>query len=356
MNGKSIGIIGGGLTGLTAAYYLKKSNVEVTIIEARDRLGGRVHTHYSDTEAPLELGATWLGKKHKFLLDLLSELHVEIFEQYMGKYAIYDPISTSPPQMVLMPYNQDPTYRIKGGSSELINQLANQLENESILLGTKVTTIELDDDKVIVVADSGVLKFDYVIITLPPKLFLDTIQFNPLLPKELVDIGQQTHTWMSDSVKVAISYAYPFWKDKNPIGSVFSNTGLISELYDHSDFRESKFALKGFISSRYAFSTKKERKSRVLEQLKKYFGSQVYNLLSYHETVWRNEIFTHSDYDNFILPHQNNGNPIFQSLLMDGKLHIGGSETASLYPGYMDGAVESGKNLAFKIQVAFKQQ
>ena len=142
MNNKSIGIVGGGLSGLALAYYLNKSNIKSTIIEARGRLGGRIHTHYSDNEAPIELGATWLGKKHRYLIELLSELEIDIYEQYMGQCAVYDPISTSPPQIVKMPYNPDPTYRIKGGSSELINRLADGLEHDSIHLKTRVKAIK----------------------------------------------------------------------------------------------------------------------------------------------------------------------------------------------------------------------
>lgn len=350
MKNKSIGIIGGGLSGLATAYYLNKNNINSTIIEARGRLGGRIQTHYSENEPPVELGATWLGKKHQYLIELLSELGIDIYEQYMGQCAVYDPISTSPPQIVKMPYNPDPTYRIKGGSSVLIDKITDGLDNKSIHLDTKVIAIKSSSEKVLVDTDKETFEFDKLVITLPPKLFLDSIKYEPSLPKEVIDIGHQTHTWMSESIKVAMTYAHPFWKDENPIGSIFSNTGLISEMYDHSNFEETKYALKGFINGGYAFATKEERKKRVLAQLRSYFGKQVENYIDYHETVWRDEEFTHTDYEGFILPHQNNGNPIFQKVLMEGKLYIGGSETASQHPGYMDGAVESGKSIAAKIK------
>lgn len=349
MNKPSIGIIGGGLTGLVAAYFLTQKNLDVTILEARDRLGGRIHTLYSDSEAPVELGATWFGKKHTHLTQLLSELRVESHEQFMGQNAVYDPISTSPPQIVKMPYNPDPTYRIKGGTSKLINNLASHIDKDSIALNTKVNRVHSAQNKIEVTSESDQFTFDKVLLTLPPKLFLNTIEFDPHLPKEIIEIGQQTHTWMSESIKVALTYAKPFWKERDAIGSIFSNTGLISEMYDHSNFEDSKFALKGFINGGYAFTNLEERKSRVLAQLKKYFGDQVLDYLSYHETIWRDEAYSHFDYDGFILPHQNNGHPIFQRVLMNGNLYLGGSETASNYPGYMDGAVESGQSKAYQI-------
>jgi monoamine oxidase len=354
MKKQSIGIIGGGLTGLSAAYYLNKENISITIIEARDRLGGRIFTTYNENEAPVELGATWLGKKHQFLIDLLTELELEIFEQYMGKYAVYEPISTSPPQLVTMPYNPDPTYRIKGGSSALISQLANHLDSASIHLNTKAKALKLNDNKIILDTEAQTFEFDQVIVTLPPKLFLNTIEFSPPIPQNMIEVGQMTHTWMSESIKVALTYASPFWKEKNPVGSIFSNTGLISEMYDHTNYENSEFALKGFINGGFAFASQEERKQRVINQLSKYFGKQVEDYLSYQELIWRNEEFTHFDYDGFILPHQNNGNPIFQTALFEDKLHIGGAETAAHHPGYMDGAVESGFSLAKKIMNAVK--
>jgi monoamine oxidase len=186
-------------------------------------------------------------------------------------------------------------------------------------------------------------------MTLPPKLFLNTVRFDPRLPQNLIDVGQLTHTWMSESIKVALTYSNPFWKQEKPIGSIFSNTGLVSEMYDHSNYENTLYALKGFINGGYAFTTIEERKQRVLAQLSKYFGNQVEDYLSYHELIWRNEDMTHYDYEGFILPHQNNGNPMYQDSLYEGRLHIGGSETASQHPGYMDGAVESGRSLAHKM-------
>jgi len=352
MKQMTVAVIGGGLCGLTAAYFLKRANINATIFEARNRLGGRMHSHYSEVEAPIELGATWLGKKHRHLVALLNELEVETFEQYMGEHAIYDPISTSPPQIVKMPYNPDPTYRIRGGSSELINKLASKLDQDSILLNRKIAEIRENGKKIEIVSDQQTFEFDKVIMTIPPRLFLKTIKITPKLPDELVKIGLNTHTWMSESIKVALTYANPFWRNEHQIGSIFSNTGLVSEMYDHSNYEASRFALKGFINGGFAFTSLEERKKRVVNQLTNYFGKQAEKYISYHETVWRDEQFTHSDYDGFILPHQNNGHAIFQSEVYQDKLLIGGSETAKEHPGYMDGAVESGKTMALKISKA----
>lgn len=57
----SVAIIGAGLAGLAAAVRLNAAGVAVTVFEARDRLGGRVHTvHRADIHAAIELGAEWI--------------------------------------------------------------------------------------------------------------------------------------------------------------------------------------------------------------------------------------------------------------------------------------------------------
>ena len=125
-------IIGGGLTGLTIAALLQKENIAVKIVEARDRLGGRIKTIYGDKTPPVDMGATWVGKKHRALLDLLKVLDIDIFDQILGERAIFEPISTSPPQVVQLPPNIDPTFRIQRGTANLINTLAKQLKADQI--------------------------------------------------------------------------------------------------------------------------------------------------------------------------------------------------------------------------------
>jgi Flavin containing amine oxidoreductase/DEK C terminal domain len=52
-------VIGGGPSGLSAALHLKRNNVEVTVLEARERVGGRVNSHIAPGfDAPVDLGAS----------------------------------------------------------------------------------------------------------------------------------------------------------------------------------------------------------------------------------------------------------------------------------------------------------
>ncbi len=64
MKAYPIMILGGGLTGLTLANLLQDQQIPFLLLEARQRLGGRILTTYLDKNAPVEMGATWLGKRH----------------------------------------------------------------------------------------------------------------------------------------------------------------------------------------------------------------------------------------------------------------------------------------------------
>lgn len=340
-------IIGAGLTGLTTAYELQKAGKPFLLIEARDRIGGRIHTSRRNDGAALELGATWLGKKHQELIGLLSELGIGVFEQVTGGRAIYEAISTSPAQVVQLPHNDEPSYRIAGGSEMLIRELRSKILSTSVCLSEPVLALKGTPDYVEVTTTKGVYQAKKVISTLPPHLFTSKIKVSPALPGQLLKIARQTQTWMGESIKVGLRYAKPFWReDGGPGGTIFSNVGPVTEMYDHTNIEESKYALKGFLNGTYYSLAREERRDMVLNQLRKYYGDAVDDYLAYEEGVWREEAFTFTPHDSHVLPHQHNGHPIFRETYLDGRLLLAGSETAVIYPGYMDGAVRSGRRVA----------
>jgi monoamine oxidase len=287
------------------------------------------------------LGATWLGKKHTALVALLKELDLPIFEQYMGPAAIYEPISTSPPQVAQLPPNPDPSYRIAGGSSALIQKLAATFDESRIQLETVVTQLKFQQAKVLVETNQGVFSARTVVSTLPPRLLTQKVRFAPALPVALTKIAAETHTWMGESIKVGLRYAQPFWRKPHTSGSIFSNVGPVTEMYDHSDESVSYFALKGFLNGSFQSATPTYRRGILLKQLERYYGQQVYDFLSYEEWVWSQEPYTYTPYEGYILPHQYNGHEVYRQAYWDGHLYLAGSETAEQYPGYMDGAVRS---------------
>ena len=343
-------IIGAGLTGLTIAYLLREKDITVTIIEARGRLGGRVFTETNNGFTPIDMGATWFTNQHTQLLALLKKLNVETFHQIFGDKAIYEPIFSKPHQIVSLPHNSEPSYRIKGGTSHLINTLSNYINPNQIHYNEIVNNISEDNDSVIIKSDNTIFKSRIVISTLPPNLLKRSININPELPSDVVKIMENTHTWMGESIKIGLRFESPFWRKNNLSGTIFSNAGPITEFYDHSDYDNKKYALKGFMNNNYFSLKKEERLKMILNQLKKYYGKEVENYTDYQELVWRKEIFTYSNYNSDVLAHQNNGHVFYQKSFLNDKFYIVGAETADGFPGYMEGAVRSAQNIYSKIE------
>lgn len=78
---QSVIIIGAGFAGLTAAWLLKKQGVQVVVLEARNRIGGRVHSFKPEgaNGQVIELGAEWVGNSHTSLIAMCKEFGLELF-------------------------------------------------------------------------------------------------------------------------------------------------------------------------------------------------------------------------------------------------------------------------------------
>ncbi|HEY9366683.1 MAG TPA: FAD-dependent oxidoreductase, partial [Agromyces sp.] len=75
--GERVAVVGAGLAGLTAARALVEAGFEVVVLEARDRLGGRIHsTDATGFDTPVELGGVFTGDGEA-LIDALHEASVD---------------------------------------------------------------------------------------------------------------------------------------------------------------------------------------------------------------------------------------------------------------------------------------
>jgi monoamine oxidase len=77
-----VGIIGAGLAGLTAARELRRYDVRVCVLEARDRVGGRTLDHAIGNGYVVEGGGQWVGPTQTQILALAKDLGVATFETY----------------------------------------------------------------------------------------------------------------------------------------------------------------------------------------------------------------------------------------------------------------------------------
>jgi monoamine oxidase len=85
-------IIGAGFAGLAAARYLHKKKIDFIILEARNRISGRVFSHTIDREENLvvEMGAEWVGNSHERVQNLCNEFGLTLQNNQFDTHLIYE--------------------------------------------------------------------------------------------------------------------------------------------------------------------------------------------------------------------------------------------------------------------------
>jgi monoamine oxidase len=71
-------VIGAGFAGLAAAWALREGGAEPVVLEARDRVGGRVHSARLGNGAVVELGAEFVEREHQALVGTAARLGLDL--------------------------------------------------------------------------------------------------------------------------------------------------------------------------------------------------------------------------------------------------------------------------------------
>jgi monoamine oxidase len=84
-------VIGAGYAGLSAARRLTQGGKSVVVLEARDRVGGRIWTHRLPDGTPIDRGGAWLGPKHDRIFALAGEVDVATYKTWVkGAHLLID--------------------------------------------------------------------------------------------------------------------------------------------------------------------------------------------------------------------------------------------------------------------------
>ena len=78
-----VAVVGAGLAGLAAARDLLAAGLSGLVLEARDRVGGRILNHTLESGAVVEVGGQWVGPTQDRILVLAEELGVGLFPTYV---------------------------------------------------------------------------------------------------------------------------------------------------------------------------------------------------------------------------------------------------------------------------------
>jgi len=77
-------VVGAGYAGLTAARRLSEAGLGVAVLEARDRVGGRIWTHHLPDGAPVDRGGAWLAPQHDAIFGLVREVGVDTYRTWVA--------------------------------------------------------------------------------------------------------------------------------------------------------------------------------------------------------------------------------------------------------------------------------
>ena len=353
-------VVGGGLAGLTAADRLCAAGLEVQVLEARARVGGRLLTVAS--EAPdggwFDLGATWHWARQPEVAALAAGLELRAFPQFDAGAALHDDPGHAPRRIDPGSAAGPPAFRLDGGCQALASRLADRLPEGCVSLGTSVTAVEADGSGVAVTATGGdaapsTVAADFVVMALPPRLVLQDVDFSPTLPGPLASVMAATPTWMAEAVKCVSIYQRPFWRDAGLSGSAFSHAGPLHEVHDASGPSGVPAALWGLLVHDHDLRDRQpgERVGLVLAQLERLFGPEAADPVDYFERDWSTDPNTIEVADPGG-PPVDYGHPAWAEPLMDGRLLWAGAETDGVAGGHMEGAVRSGRRAAERILAA----
>ncbi|WAQ97611.1 AOFA-like protein [Mya arenaria] len=431
-------IIGAGISGLTAAYRLKKKDphLDVLVLEAKERVGGRtltVEMKSADGSDHWDLGGQWVGRCQPQIMALLEELGLEVYPQYirglkflqvgrlsniasyssdiptlplMGLYDLHRLLSMTD-KMALEVNPNDPfscpkaarwdcetletfidskiwteavkdllracmrtmfgvelsqisllyfltyvasagnmknlieatentaqEYKIKGGAQQISEKLVKHISKENVLLGEPVSMVTQAGDSVEVISKKGnKYRCKKVILAVPPSQ-IGRMEFNPTLPVETREIIKR------------MPPSNAFWRVAGSSGEVVSNGGAsmlpscdmgpLGVVYDATS-SNAQPALLGFMGGLQAVQWQKME------------------YIEYRDLVWDTEPYNEGAPVSCVGP---GAMRFYAKGLREpfDKIHFAGTESATIWCGFMNGAVQAGSRAALEVLYDLRPQ
>lgn len=439
-----VAVIGAGLSGLRAACEAADAGREVVVLEARDRIGGRLLNATLGDGIAVDVGGQWVGSDHYRVQRLAADLGVEIFPQFgegrnlldvagtrrtykgtiprLGLRVLWDifltrrrldrlakevsaedpwaaeqaadldrqtfagwlednvrtPIAreliglagrtiwgAGPDELsmlhVLFYVNSAGGFdklidneggaqqdRLDGGAQLLPLGLASTL-GDRVRLSTPVRRIEQRSDALLVKADGVEVEAGHAIVALPAALTAK-IEFDPPLSDLRLELAKSLRPGRLN--KCMALYEEPFWRVDGFTGEAVTDAGPVTLTFDSSPRDGSAGVLLGFVGGPevgdLAGLGEAERRAAVLACFARLFGERAEQPLDYAEQEWSAEEWSGGGPTSNFGPGGWTG---CGSVLREpvGRLHWAGTETATVWSGYMEGALQAGERAAAEV-------
>ncbi len=238
--------------------------------------------------------------------------------------------------------------RFVGGSQKVSIEVAKRL-GKRVVLGAPVRRIARSGSVYTVTSDKGTWKAKHVIVALPPVL-AGRIDYTPHLPSHRDHLTQRYPA--GSVIKTLTIFDEPWWRADGLSGQALADTGPVRVIYDNSPPSGKPGILLGFLEGEqartWAKRSAKDRRAAVIESLAGVFGDRARSPKAYVEEDWSAERWTRGCYAGYLPPGVLTayGDAIRAPI---GRIHWAGTETATEWNGYMDGAVQSGLRAAGEV-------
>ncbi|HKA86806.1 MAG TPA: flavin monoamine oxidase family protein [Haliangiales bacterium] len=238
--------------------------------------------------------------------------------------------------------------RFVGGAQELSRRLAAKL-GDTVQLGFPVRRVEQDAEGVTLAGPAGSVRARRAILALAPAM-LDKIAFAPDLPAERQDLHRSMP--MGSAMKCIVAYDRAFWRERGLTGEALSDVGPCRAFFDDCAADGSHPALLGFVTADAAKELGRrpadERRAAVTAQLVRIFGPDAARPADYLDHDWTREEWSGGCYVGLMAP--GTMTRVGRALRAPvGRLHFAGTETATRWVGYFDGAIEAGERAAAEV-------
>ncbi len=439
-----VAIVGAGFAGLAAALELTERGIDCVVIEARERVGGRVLNQEIGDGKVVEVGGQWVGPTQHALLEMAERMGVATFpthvegknvieyrgavSRYTGtiprinplvllqvewasrrldsmarlvpldapwgarraaewdrvtfgewmrvnapsrgarmliRLAIRSVFGTEPEDVsllhVLFYVNSAGGFdslvdtaggaqdsRFVGGSQLVAIRMASKL-GDRVILGAPVRRVEDSGEVVRLDADGASVEALSVIVAISPTLAA-RIDYEPELPARRDQLTQRMP--QGAIVKCMAIYEEPFWRAQGLSGTGISDGGSVNAIFDNTPPDGSPGVLLGFLDGRAArrwgSASTSERQAEVVRVFSRLFGPQAARPIGYVERNWAAERWSRGCYSGAFGP---SGWTDFGRALREpvGRIHWAGTETATVWNGYIDGAITSGRRAAAEV-------
>ena len=439
-----VAVIGAGFAGIVAARELAKGGASVAVVEARDRVGGRVVNEPIGDGKVVELGGQWVGPGQDRLYALAREVGVDTFathsegenviefrgelKRYKGTIprinaAVLADVGQAQLKLnrlarridIEAPWNSPDARKLDSqtvwswmrrnvytpggrelmqlgveavwaaepadlsllhvlfyiasagnyellldtdggaqqerfvGGSQLIAERAAESLGDSLLLDSPVRRIIDGRETITVIADRETVWAKRVVVAIPPPL-AGRIVYEPALPGHRDQLTQRMP--QGAVIKCMAIYDEPFWRADGLSGQATSDVGPAKVIFDNSPPDGSPGVLLGFLEGdrarQFTRVSADERREAVVGTFARIFGKRAANPERYVDKSWAEEEWTRGCYGCYLPTGgwTTYGDAIRAPI---GRIHWAGTETASRWMAYIDGAIRSGERVAAEV-------